>query len=147
MAFNVDKCEVLCITNKKRPIQQDYFIHDQKLATSSKAKFLEQTCSQHLQESKLHHGFPETQHQTSLPASKEHSLQEFCQINSQILLLSFTQFGSPTLKRTETNLRWCRGELSNLSKATTDAQVVLLPCVRTSVGTPCNNTETTHVYP
>lgn len=59
MAFNAEKCEVLCISNKKHPIQHSYFIHGQKLATktdskylgvtiSSKQPFLEQTCQQHL---------------------------------------------------------------------------------------------------
>ena len=40
MAFNSDKCQVLCITNKKCPFQQDYFIHSQKLAIKSEAKYL-----------------------------------------------------------------------------------------------------------
>ena len=38
MAFNAEKCEVLCISNKKHPIQHNYFIHGQnfqKLATKT----------------------------------------------------------------------------------------------------------------
>ena len=35
-----DKCEILCIMNKKCPNQQDYFIHGLKLATKSDAKYL-----------------------------------------------------------------------------------------------------------
>ena len=32
IAFNADKCEVIRITNKKRPLCSDYFIHNQKLS-------------------------------------------------------------------------------------------------------------------
>ena len=94
MAFNADKCEVLRITNKKHPFQQNYFIQASHQVWSGvpgshykQRPFLEQTCSQHLQEGKLHHGLPETQHQSSLPASKKHSLQDNCQTNSRIRLI------------------------------------------------------------
>ena len=40
MAFNADKCEVLRITNKRRPICADYYIHSQKLAMKTDAKYL-----------------------------------------------------------------------------------------------------------
>ena len=37
--FQRRKCEVLCITNKKYPIQHSYFIHGQKLATKTDLKY------------------------------------------------------------------------------------------------------------
>ena len=40
MAFNAEKCEILCISNKKHPFQHIYFIHDQKLATKTDSKYL-----------------------------------------------------------------------------------------------------------
>ena len=40
MAFNAEKCEVIRITNKKRPLCSDYFIHNQKLALRTEAKYL-----------------------------------------------------------------------------------------------------------
>ena len=40
MSFNADKCEVICITSKKKPYCSDYFIHDQKLALRTEAKYL-----------------------------------------------------------------------------------------------------------
>ena len=43
MAFNVEKCEVIRITNKKRPLCSDYFIHNQKLALRTEAKYLRVT--------------------------------------------------------------------------------------------------------
>ena len=38
MAFNAEKCEVLCITNKKNSIQHNYIIHGQKLSIESDSK-------------------------------------------------------------------------------------------------------------
>ena len=40
MAFNAEKCEVIRITNKKGPLCSDYFIHNQKLALRTEAKYL-----------------------------------------------------------------------------------------------------------
>ena len=40
MALNAEKCEVIRITNKKRPLCSDYFIHNQKLALRTEAKYL-----------------------------------------------------------------------------------------------------------
>ena len=48
MASNAEKCEVLCITNKKNPIQHNYFIHGQKLATKPDSKYLGVTISSNL---------------------------------------------------------------------------------------------------
>ena len=48
MAFNADKCEVLCIENKKQPIQHNYFIHGQKLATQTDSKYLGVSISSNL---------------------------------------------------------------------------------------------------
>ena len=52
MAFNAEKCEVLCITNKINSIQHNYFIHGQKLATKSDSKYLGVTISSNLSWSK-----------------------------------------------------------------------------------------------
>ncbi|MCG7865740.1 MAG: hypothetical protein JAY74_05120 [Candidatus Thiodiazotropha taylori] len=52
MAFNADKCEVLRITNKRQPICADYYVHSQKLATKSDAKYLGVTISSDLSWSK-----------------------------------------------------------------------------------------------
>ena len=48
MSFNADKCEVLRITNKRRPIFSDYYIHNQKLAIKTDAKYLGVTISSDL---------------------------------------------------------------------------------------------------
>ena len=48
MSFNADKCEVLRITNKRRPILSDYYIHNQKLAIKTDAKYLGVTISSDL---------------------------------------------------------------------------------------------------
>ena len=40
VAFNAEKCKVIRITNKKRPLCSDYFIHNQKLALRTEAKYL-----------------------------------------------------------------------------------------------------------
>ena len=53
MAFNAEKYEVLCISNKKHPIQHNYFIHGRKLATKTDSKFLGVTISGNLSWSKL----------------------------------------------------------------------------------------------
>ena len=96
MAFNAVKCEVLCITNKKKQIQHNYFIHGQQLATKSDLKYLVDTISSNLSWSKhvnnisrkrkLHHGLLETQHQTSFPTSKEYCLQDLCTTDSRVRL-------------------------------------------------------------
>ena len=52
MAFNTEKCEVLCITNRKHPIQHSYFIHGQKPATKTESKYLGLTISSNLSWSK-----------------------------------------------------------------------------------------------
>ena len=52
MACNADKCEALHLTKKKHPFQQNYFIHGQKLATKSEAKYLGVTISSDLSWSK-----------------------------------------------------------------------------------------------
>ena len=48
MGFNADKCEVIRITNKKRPICSDYSIHNQKLTIRTEAKYLGVTFSSDL---------------------------------------------------------------------------------------------------
>ena len=48
MQFNADKCEVIRITNKKRPLTQDYHIHNTKLQTIKDAKYLGSTISSDL---------------------------------------------------------------------------------------------------
>ena len=48
MSFNADKCEVLRITNKWHPISADYYIHNQKLAVKTDAKYLGVTISSDL---------------------------------------------------------------------------------------------------
>ena len=40
MEFNPTKCELIRITNKKTPIITEYTIHDQRLNTTTKAKYL-----------------------------------------------------------------------------------------------------------
>ena len=40
IAFNADKCEVIRITNKKRPLCSDYYIQNQKLGLRTEAKYL-----------------------------------------------------------------------------------------------------------
>ena len=52
IAFNADKCEVLRITNKRRPICADYYIHSQRLASNTDAKYLGETISNYLSRSK-----------------------------------------------------------------------------------------------
>ena len=52
MAFNAEKCEVLCISNKKHPLQHNYFIHGQKLSTKTDSKYLGVTISSNLSWSK-----------------------------------------------------------------------------------------------
>ena len=46
--FNADKCEVIRITNKKRPLCSDYTIHNQKLNIKTEAKYLGVTISSDL---------------------------------------------------------------------------------------------------
>ena len=41
MSLNPDKCEVLCITNKRSPMQSNYVLHGHTLALTSNAKYLE----------------------------------------------------------------------------------------------------------
>ena len=48
MDFNADKCEVIRITNKKRPLCSDYTIHNQKLNVKTEAKYLGVTISSDL---------------------------------------------------------------------------------------------------
>ena len=48
MDFNADKCEVICITYKKRPLCSDYTIHNQKLNIKTEAKYLGVTISSDL---------------------------------------------------------------------------------------------------
>ena len=48
MGFNADKCEVIRITNKKRPLCSDYTIHNQKLNVKTEAKYLGVTISSDL---------------------------------------------------------------------------------------------------
>jgi len=40
MQFNTDKCEVLRITQKRKPLITQYFIHNQKLKTVHSAKYV-----------------------------------------------------------------------------------------------------------
>ena len=48
MGFNADKCEVIRITNKKRPFCSDYTIHNQKLNIKTETKYLGVTISSDL---------------------------------------------------------------------------------------------------
>ena len=48
MGFNADKCEVIRITNKKRPLCSYYTIHNQKLNVKTEAKYLGVTISSDL---------------------------------------------------------------------------------------------------
>ena len=48
MGFNADKCEVIRITTKKRPLCLDYSIHNQKLNVKTEAKYLGVTISSDL---------------------------------------------------------------------------------------------------
>jgi len=40
MKFNIKKCMVLTVTLKKKPVSTEYYLHNQKLDTVSKAKYL-----------------------------------------------------------------------------------------------------------
>ena len=40
MEFNIDKCMVLTVTLKKHPMFTEYYLHNYKLTTVSKAKYL-----------------------------------------------------------------------------------------------------------
>ena len=40
MKFNIDKCTVLTVTLKKNPLFTEYYLHNHKLTTVSKAKYL-----------------------------------------------------------------------------------------------------------
>ena len=48
MGFNADKCEVIRITSKKRPLCSDYTIHNQKLNIKTETKYLGVTISSDL---------------------------------------------------------------------------------------------------
>ena len=48
MGFNADKCEVIRITNKKRPLCSDYSIHNQQLTIMTETKYLGVTISSDL---------------------------------------------------------------------------------------------------
>ena len=48
MGFNADKCEVIRITNKKRPLCSDYTIHNQKLNIKTETKYMGATISSDL---------------------------------------------------------------------------------------------------
>ena len=48
MGLNADKCKVIGITNKKRPLCSDYTIHNQKLNIKTEAKYLGVTISSDL---------------------------------------------------------------------------------------------------
>ena len=48
IGFNADKCEVIRITNKKRPLCSDYTIHNPKLKIKTEAKYLGVTVSSYL---------------------------------------------------------------------------------------------------
>ena len=48
MGFNADKCEIIHITNKKRPLCSDFTIHNQKLNIKTEVKYLRVTMSSDL---------------------------------------------------------------------------------------------------
>ena len=48
MQFNLDKCEVIRITNKRNPLTNKYYIHDTELLTVKDAKYLGVTVSSDL---------------------------------------------------------------------------------------------------
>ena len=99
MAFNAEKCEVLCISNKKHPLQHSYFIHGQKLATKTDSKYLGVTISSNLSWSKHVNNISKKANSTmaflrrnirsaSQQAIGEYCLQDVCETNSQICLNS-----------------------------------------------------------
>ena len=52
MGFNADKCVVIRVTNKKRPLCSDYTIHIQKLNIKTEAKYIGVTISSDLSRSR-----------------------------------------------------------------------------------------------
>ena len=48
MEFHPDKCKVMCITNKLKPIKSSYYVHNHKLDTVETGKYLGVLINKHL---------------------------------------------------------------------------------------------------
>ena len=147
MAFNAEKCEVLCISNKKHPIQHNYFIHGQKLATKADSKYLGVTISNNLSWSK---------HVNNI-SKKANSTMAFLRRNirsasQQAKSTAYKTFVRPTLEHASTvwtphdtdsnQLEMVQRRAVRFIKSDYSRTLVSPPCVNTLVGIPCSNADT-----